>query len=102
MRKFGTSKATGRRSVPRLAAPLVAVLSSDDRQYRTVLVDISRTGARVRGAALPVVGHQVAFRASDIQAFADVVWSEQDCCAIEFQTPLSVDEVKRLRQLGSL
>lgn len=102
MRKFGTSKATGRRSVPRVPGPLIAVLSTDDRQYRTVLVDISRTGARVAGPELPFVGDQLAFRASEIQAFADVVRCEQDRCAIEFQTPLSVDDVKLLRQLGSI
>jgi hypothetical protein len=82
--------------------PLAAVLSTAERQYRTVLDDISRTGARVKGADLPAVGEQVAFLASEIQAFADVVWCEQDQCALEFQTPISVEEVKRLRQLGWL
>jgi hypothetical protein len=77
-------------------------LSDANAEYRTVLLDVSRTGARVSGRHLPEVGAEVAFRASEIQAFADVVWREEDVCAVEFQTPLAPWEVQRLRSLAAL
>ncbi len=102
MRRFGTSHATGRRSVPRTAAPLVAVLSTSAGDHPAALVDVSRTGARLSAEVLPAIGDELTFRAEDIEAFGDVVWCEAHQCAIEFDTPIAVSEVKRLRLLGSI
>jgi hypothetical protein len=88
--------------VPRTHVPLVAVLSTSAGDYPTALVDISRTGARLRSEILPQVGQYVTFRVEKVQAAAEVVWCGTGMCAIEFDTPIAVSEVQRLRCLASL
>jgi PilZ domain len=100
MRWFGVSEARGRRSVPRAQAPLVAVLSMSAGDHPVKLVDISRTGARLRGKYLPAVGQQGILKAEKIKVAAEVVWRDSGGCALEFDTPIAVPEVQRLRCLG--
>jgi hypothetical protein len=100
MRKFGASQAMGRRSVPRTQAPTIAVLSVDAAHYHATIVDISRTGARLCGDDLPVVGDQVTFGADKVNAVGAVVWRDLGACAVEFDTPIAISEVQRLRWLG--
>lgn len=102
MRLFGISHAMGRRSVPRTPASLMAMLSTGDRESRAALIDISRTGARLGGKILPAEGEQLVFNAEGVQAHADVIWSEAEVCAIEFNTPIAAAEVQRLRSLAAL
>jgi hypothetical protein len=101
MRTFGTSRARGRRAVPRAQAPLVAVLSTPAGDHPAALIDVSRTGARLKGELLPQAGEQLIFRSEDVQASGDVVWSSGDHCAVEFESPIAVTEVQRLRSLGA-
>jgi hypothetical protein len=100
MRSFGVSQARGRRSVPRAQAPLVAVLSMSAGDHPTTIVDISRTGARLSGDYLPAVGQQAIFKAEKINVAAEIVWRDTGSCAVEFDTPIAVSEVQRLRWLG--
>lgn len=100
MRTFGLSRARGRRSVPRANTPLVAVLSMPSGDCPAALVDISRTGARLRGQVLPGVGHQVIFSAESVRVTAEVVWYETGTCAVEFDTPIAAYEVQHLRGLS--
>jgi hypothetical protein len=102
MRTFGTSQAMGRRSVPRTPAPVIAMLSTPAGDHRAAIIDISRTGARLRGEHLPAVGEPLNFRAEDVRAAGDVVWSEGSCCAVEFATPIAATEVNRLRIIGEV
>lgn len=97
MRGFGVSQATGRRSVPRAQSPLLAVLSSSAGDYTAVLVDISRTGARLRGEVLPHIGQELTFKAENVTACGDVVWRDAGTCALEFDTPIAASEVQRIR-----
>ena len=100
MRIFGKSEPTGRRSVPRIQARLIAVLSMSAGDYPAELIGISRTGARVHAEILPPVGQQLTFRVDDVHACAGVIWSEAGACALEFETPIAVSEVQRLRWRG--
>jgi hypothetical protein len=100
MRSFGSSRGMGRRSVPRAQAPIVAVLSTSTGGYPAALVDISRTGCRLRGEILPQAGQKVTFTAEKAQVAAEVVWCRPGSCAVEFDTPIAVTEVQRLRSLG--
>ena len=102
MRSFGVSQARGRRSVPRAHAPLTVQISTRAGDCPTALVDISRTGARLSGESLPRMGEQVVLKAEKIQAAAVIVWCEAGSCAIEFDTPIAVSEVKMLRWLAQL
>lgn len=100
MHTFGVSQATGQRSVPRTDSSLMAVISMSAGDYPAFLIDISRTGVRLRGENLPRVGQQVSFRADTVHACGGVVWSGTGTCAIEFDTPISISEVQRLRSQG--
>jgi len=101
MRLFGSSNARGRRSVPRIQAPVIAVLSSPTGEYFASVTDVSRTGARVEAEMLPPLGEQLVFTAADVQARGGVVRSTAEFCAIEFEMPISVSEVQRLQSGGS-
>lgn len=98
MRGFGTSVA-GERSVPRSEAGRSARLAAGQKVYPLILVDLSRTGARLSGSELPQRGQGVVFRCHDVRAHAQVVWSEGDSCAVEFETPIAPGEVRRLHRL---
>lgn len=97
MRTFGRS-VSGERSVPRSEARRLASLAAGDTVYRLSLIDLSRTGARLRGFELPEHGQAVVFRSHDVRAHAQVVWLENDSCAIEFTTPIAPAEVRRLNR----
>ena len=97
MRTFGKS-AAGERSVPRSEARRTARLAAGDKVYALSLVDLSRTGARLSGIELPEHGQHVVFRSHDVKAHAQVVWLENDSCAIEFTTPIAPAEVHRLNR----
>jgi hypothetical protein len=86
--------------VPRASADFMAVLSTQAGHCQVSLIDISRTGARLAGATLPPAGEQLTFRADNVLAQADVVWSELGMCAVEFDTPIAVAEVQRLQSLA--
>lgn len=90
----------GRRSAPRAHAPALALLSLPAGDYHATIIDISRTGARLCGDILPAVGQAVAFKADNVSAIANVVWRELGACAVEFDTPIAISEVQRLRWLG--
>jgi len=101
MRKFGTSKAGGRRAVPRTEAPLLAILSTVAQNHSATLMDISRTGARLTGISLPAEGEELTFRTGKVEVLGGVVSTESDQCAVEFDIPIAGAEVNRLRSLAN-
>jgi len=86
--------------VPRAQAPVEAVLSLPASDYQAAILDISRTGVRLRAEIALPVGQKVGFRAEDVRAAAEVVWSHHGNCALEFDTPIATCEVQRLRWVG--
>jgi len=99
--KFGLSKARGRRAVPRTAAPLVVTLSSSVEKWSATIVDVSRTGAKLRSASLPAEGAEITFSAGKVRAACEVIWSDADQCAVAFDIPIASAEVGRLRSLAN-
>lgn len=102
MRPFGISTARGRRSVPRTLAPAVVLLSTANGDYRSTLVDLSRTGARVSSDLLPPLGEPLTFIAAEVRAVGEVVWRDTNICAVQFETPIAITEVLRIRSLHSI
>lgn len=50
---FGKRGGGGRRGAPREAAPLLAVYTTVTQSHEVILVDVSRSGARLRGSQVP-------------------------------------------------
>ena len=102
MGTFGTSKARGRRSVPRAAAPLIAVLATGAAHHSAELIDLSRTGARLKGATFPEEGADLIFQAGKVRVTGEIIWVEGDQCGVAFDTPIAAAEVNRIRVLANL
>lgn len=53
------------------------------------LIDLSKTGARLRGCGLPAPGQEVVVLLGRLEAFGSVVWRDQDQCGVHFDVQLS-------------
>jgi hypothetical protein len=95
---FGKSSGGGRRTGKREAAPLAAVLTTRSRTFRGILVDVSSTGARIRGDDLPKVEDEAVLGVEKIRAFGTIRWNDGHDCGIEFERDLLHHEVVDLRR----
>ena len=91
----------GDRSAPRARAGLAAVLSNGSDEYPSTLLDISRTGMRLRGHRFPPEGEDVLLLTENVRAWGQVVRLEGDVCAVEYDTPIAPNEVKQLESFAS-
>ena len=64
------------------------------------LLDVSRTGAKLEGRDLPLVGKDVILRCGDVDSFGTVAWAEGPRCGITFDEQISLSELIHLRDLG--
>jgi hypothetical protein len=48
------------------------------------LVNLSATGAKLRGSAIPAIGKPALFRLSGLQVLCKVVWAKADLCGVHF------------------
>jgi hypothetical protein len=97
VQNFGRAKGGGRRKAPRSPAPILATLSTITNDYRVELINLSSTGARLSGRALPAEGEEVIFKADRVQSFGLVVWSYDGQCGVGFDDAISAAEMERLR-----
>lgn len=99
---FGKCNGGGRRSSAREAVPLVAVFTTVTRSHRAVLVDISRTGARLSGDDLPELHEDLLLSVDRLRAFGTVAWSEGREFGIVFTEPLEDHDVQSLRRKAAI
>jgi hypothetical protein len=92
----------GRRSEERQPVLIYGSITTLWSSQSVVLLNVSQTGAKLRGCGALRKGQDVLIRAGLIDALADVVWSCSDLCGITFEEPLSEREVQRLRHEGKL
>jgi PilZ domain len=102
MSTFGKSSGGGRRKTPRAAVPLLAVVSTVAYDRRVGLLNVSRDGVLLTSPDLPAVGETVIFQSETLQSFGRVAWSHDCQCGIEFEAPISQEQVQQLRQEGDL
>lgn len=95
---FGRSSGGGRRRASRKTLPMPALVSTVQQTRMAVLVDLSATGARLRGSGLPRPEDAVSLRMDCVRAFGIVAWSEAGECGVAFDPPLPDFEVERLRR----
>jgi PilZ domain-containing protein len=98
---FGKCQGGGRRSAARTIALLSVVVTTLARSQTAVLVDVSSTGARLRGPDLPEPGDDLFIKVERTEKFATVAWSREDECGIEFDGPITDLEVEELRRTAA-
>ena len=94
---FGKQGGGGRRSAPREAAPLLAVYTTVTKSHEVVLVDVSNSGARLRGPNLPEAGEQLFVTIENFKTFGTVVRVEGHEFAVGFDQPLPSEDLAFLR-----
>ena len=95
---FGKREGGGRRGAPREAAPLLAVYTTVTQTHEVVLVDVSTSGARLRGPSVPEVGEELSVIMETIKAFGTVAWVERPEFGVAFDAPLPGKALERLRE----
>ena len=98
MGDFGKCAGGGRRAAARSAVPLPAVLTTLARSRCATVVDVSSTGARLRGTDLPAGGELLEVKIGAVRAFAIVVWSSSGQCGIAFDDPIAPPEIEPLQR----
>lgn len=97
MGSFGKRNGGGRRSAARLSAPLIALVTTFRESRSAVLVDVSATGAKLRGRDLPAVFEELIIAIDGTTAFGTVAWEAGDERGVAFDVPLQAAEEARLR-----
>jgi hypothetical protein len=98
MKAFGKCDGGGRRHASRehLQFPALVSTIQDDRVL--VLVDLSSTGARLRGPDLPPVGEAVSLKVDYVRAFGTVAWLNGGECGVDFDSPIQSFQIARLSE----
>ena len=94
---FGKCGGGGRRSAAREIAPVIAVFTTVTRSHGAELVDLSSTGARLRGDDLPLKGEELMVTVGRVRGFGRVVWSRYGQCGVAFDSDLDETEVEEVR-----
>lgn len=55
------------------------------------LLDLSTSGARLRGHDFPSPGQEVILLIGRLEAFGAIVWRDEDQCGVHFESALSDD-----------
>jgi len=98
MSDFGKCAGGGRRSAARKTVPLVAVVTTLRESRSAILVDVSATGARLRGADLPNSAEELFLTVDGVVVFGTVAWEREHERGIEFDGPLEATDEARLKQ----
>ena len=98
MSEFGKCRGGGRRVAPRTAAPVAAVLTTLSETLTAIVIDISRTGVRLRGDVMPSEGQELMMAVEDVRAFGCVAWRHDGECGLALEEPLPLDDVENIRR----
>ena len=94
-----TDGPTGRRRAVRERLSLPVSLYSVDQSRVALLVDISKSGCRLQGMALPGVGQDVLLKAADVELFGQIVWKDGPERGVIFDEPITEADLHDLRQV---
>ncbi len=78
----------GRRRASRETVVLAGALMTLSNSHTVTLVNISSTGARLRGDNLPTRDKDVWLKIGPLDILATVVWRASDLCGVTFDTTL--------------
>ncbi len=102
MADFGKRSGGGRRRSERVSALLPVVVTTRMESHAAVLVDVSRTGAQLRGSDLPGEREELFIRIEHLRLFGTVAWSADDRSGVMFETPISQADIARFQRQAPL
>ncbi len=80
---------------------MVAVVRTLSKTHSAILIDISRTGARLRGDRLPDEGQELILSVENLRSFGSVAWKRHGECGVAFDESLPALEVEVIRHKAS-
>ena len=91
----------GARSAVRDEMMIRATVITTTESSSVDLLDLSKSGARLRGNDLPEPGQEVLALLGRLEAFGSVVWRDKDQCGVHFDVQLSDQAVSIVKaELG--
>ena len=91
----------GRRSEPRAVIGLRTTTEMLSGRREATLLNLSAAGSQLMGGGLPGLGKDVLVTCGPIEAFGTVVWAERDRCGIQFDEPITPQQVAKLRRAAA-
>ena len=88
----------GRRSVVREPMLLSAAILTLNRSFCAITINVSATGARLRGCGDVSAGQDLWIKVGVVDALASVAWAEDGECGVNFDTALSNEDLDHLRK----
>ena len=104
MRSFGARSPTARRhrGAERASVLLPASIVTMSAYQYPELLNISQTGAKLRGASPPARGVMALFRVGTLQVLSRVVWATEEQCGIRFEELISPKQLKQIQLDGAV
>lgn len=81
------------RAEPRHRVLLSAKLVTTTSEHPVKIRNLSATGAMLEGEKLPAAGTDIIIRRGALEFFAAVAWAEDGRCGVQFDQPLSDDDL---------
>ena len=91
----------GRRAVPRAHIVLPATVDALNGRQRISLLDVSQTGACLKGKGLPAAGKDVILKCAGIDTFGTVAWADGERRGLAFDEPIGAGELVALRKVAA-
>lgn len=92
----------GRRSTPRCTVLMSAALHTVGASRTVSILDVSKTGARLRSRLPMRLGQEIWLKMLNNDAFGRIVWAEEEMCGVEFDSPLSEAAAASLQAMGKV
>ena len=92
---------SNQRRSPRASVLLPASVVTMSAYQYFELIDLSATGAKLRGSDAPEIGKTALFRLEPFQALCRVVWVRDELCGIRFDELLPPRLLAHFRKMGN-
>lgn len=92
----------GRRRAERATIRLAAAMHTVGASRTVSIIDVSRTGARLKTQLGLAPGQEIWLKISPVDIFGRIRWSKDGICGVLFDEPLKDDDVTRLQARGRI
>jgi len=100
MNMIGDGFRNRRRSARASVQLPASVVTMSAYQFLEV-VNLSPTGAKLRGSPRPEIGKTAMFRLEGLQMLCKVMWAKGDLCGVRFDEPIPPQRLAGLRDAGT-